>query len=118
MLHQVFTVVIYDTCYATGMLIGMYSKCRMLCIKIFIRLSRSWKNHLCSVKDENKIQVYQALSVLIQETSLEVFTNLLDKFLCHWEEKEPDFVTYFREYYASRPGIQTCVLYMDKYTKY
>ena len=80
--------------------------------KIYIRLSRSWKNHLRSVKDENKIQVYQALSVLIQETSLEVFTDLLDKFLCHWEEKEPDFVTYFREYYASRPGIQTCVLHV------
>jgi hypothetical protein len=58
------------------------------------------------VKDDNKIQIYQALGVLLQETSLEVFTDLLDKFQCHWEAREPEFITYFKEHYAGRPGIR------------
>ena len=58
------------------------------------------------MKDDNKIQIYQALGVLLQETSLEVFTDLLDKFQCHWEEREPEFIAYFKEHYASCPGIQ------------
>ena len=32
--------------------------------------------------------------MLIQETSLEVFTGLLDKFQCYWDAKEPEFITY------------------------
>ena len=76
---------------------------------------RSWKNHLRSVKDENKIQIYQALGVLLQETSLEVFTDLLDKFQCHWEEREPEFITYFKEHYAGRPGIQLFLKPLHEY---
>lgn len=69
---------------------------------------RSWKNHLRGVNDENKIPIYQALGILFQETLIEVFTDLLDKFQSYWSEREPGFVTYFKEHYASRPG--TCMV--------
>ena len=70
---------------------------------------RSRKNHLRSVSDENKIPIYQALGVLLQETSIEVFTDLLDKFLGYWELA---FTTYFKEHYALRPG--TCITLSTK----
>lgn len=70
---------------------------------------RSRKNHLRSVSDENKIPIYQALGVLLQETSIEVFTDLLDKFLGYWELA---FTTYFIEHYALRPG--TCITLSTK----
>ena len=47
------------------------------------------------------------MGILLQETSIEVFTDLLDKFQSYWSEREPSFVTYFKEHYASRPG--TCI---------
>lgn len=87
------------------MLIGVYKDYSLDSVCSFVTVYRSWKNHLRSVKDDNKIPIYQALGVLLQETSLEVFTDLLDKFQCYWETKEPEFITYFKEHYAARPGM-------------
>jgi len=40
-----------------------------------------------------------------------VFQNNLEAFQTFWEKKEPEFISYFKDYYANRVGEYTKVNY-------
>lgn len=65
---------------------------------------RSWKNHLRSCKPENQVEMYQTLCILIDEYNLSSFNKILDQFIEFWSNKEPDFISYFKQQFQSRPG--------------
>lgn len=55
-------------------------------------------DHLQMVKnEENKIAIYQALCILLQEPSVQAFQKLVLDFQQYWSDKEPEFLNYFCE---------------------
>jgi hypothetical protein len=93
---------------------GMWTGMLYTCIQCYIRSCmsislvhvnhRAWKNHLRGVKPENQIDMYQTC-ILESETSKEVFHTRVKQFTEHWSMIEPQFISYFRDNYANRAGL-------------
>ena len=49
-------------------------------------------------------EIYKYLWMLISEQDVEIFQENIKAFITHWSEKQPKFVSYFKEYYANRVG--------------
>lgn len=67
---------------------------------------RAWKNKLKSTKSENQVELYQTLSLLMNELDPVVFQERIKKFKALWLPIEIDFITYFKQYYEGRAGIK------------
>ena len=54
--------------------------------------------------DAHKAEIYKYLWMLMTEGDQGVFAEILDTFHQFWETREPKFIAYFRNNYASRVG--------------
>ena len=69
-------------------------------------LHRAWQRKLYSVvkNQEYQAQMYACLWMLISEQDETKFLHNHDTFLSYWQEKEPEFVAYYRQEYYERTG--------------
>ena len=72
-------------------------------------MDRAWQKKLhASVRDDgHKAEIYKYLWMLMTEGDPTVFQNNLEAFRTFWEKKEPEFISYFKDYYANRVGEYT-----------
>ena len=72
-------------------------------------MDRAWQKKLhASVRDDgHKAEIYKYLWMLMTEGDPTVFQNNLEAFQTFWEKKEPEFISYFKDYYANRVGEYT-----------
>ena len=78
-------------------------------------MCRAWQKKLhASVRNEShKAEIYKYLWMLMTEGDPTVFQNKknLEAFHIFWERKEPEFISYFKDYYANRVGEHKGSLY-------
>ena len=74
---------------------------------ICILFCRAWQRKLRSlVKNEHhQAELYACLWMLISEQDENDFLHNQDVFLSYWQDKEPDFVAYYRHEYFDRAGL-------------
>ena len=67
-------------------------------------VKRAWRNKipLCGSQQLQE-EVYRALEMILEETSIETFEKMLVGFLRKYEDICPKFINYFRNTYVSRP---------------
>lgn len=53
---------------------------------------------------QHQVEIYHILNVLMEEQEEEVFKQEMEAFINVWESKEPQFILYFKKYYAQRCG--------------
>lgn len=56
---------------------------------------------------EHQAQMYACLWMLISEQDESKFLHNQDTFMSYWQEKEPEFVAYYRQEYHDRTGLKT-----------
>ena len=63
-------------------------------------MDRAWQKKLhASVRDDgHKAEIYKYLWMLMTEGDPTVFQNNLEAFQTFWEKKEPEFISYFKDY--------------------
>ena len=64
---------------------------------------RNWQKNLhCLVHDSiHKAEIYKYLWILITEPDQAVFSDKMNAFIQFWKTKEPQFISYFQDYYAN-----------------
>lgn len=62
------------------------------------------KLHASVRNDSHKAEMYKYLWMLMTEGDPTVFQKNLEAFQTFWERKEPEFISYFKDYYANRVG--------------
>lgn len=67
---------------------------------------RAWKNKIKSAKQENQVELYQTLSLLMSEVDPVVFRERITNFVKLWLPIETGFINYFTQYYEGRAGIK------------
>ena len=69
---------------------------------------RAWqrKLHNTVTDNEHRVQIYACLWMLINEQDVNSFIQKQETFLSYWQEKEAQFVNYFKEEYQDRAGNQ------------
>ena len=51
---------------------------------------------------ENQLPIYQTLCILVDEVDKVQFSLHMTQFIQCWEDKEPHFTHYFKDYYKDR----------------
>lgn len=54
---------------------------------------------------EHKDEIYGGLCLLITEQKQSEFHEKLQLFMQYWQDKEPEFICYFKAYYSQRVGM-------------
>ena len=69
-------------------------------------MCRAWQKKLHALVHDNshKAEIYKYLWMLMTEADVGVFQRSLEAFQAFWERKEPEFISYFKNYYANRVG--------------
>ena len=69
-------------------------------------MHRAWQKKLHALvhDGEHKAEIYKYLWILMTEGDPEVFQENIAAFQTYWNEKEPRFISYFKDYYADRVG--------------
>ena len=67
---------------------------------------RAWKRQIYKVikKQDRQAEVYACLWMLMSEQNEATFRKNQTTFLTYWEDKEPQFVTYYKQEYLKRAG--------------
>jgi len=77
---------------------------------IVVHMYKAWqkKLHASACDDSHKTEIHKYLWILMTERDPAIFQNNIDisNFL---GEKEPEFISYFKDYYANRVGEHTKV---------
>ncbi|XP_064487533.1 uncharacterized protein LOC135399723 [Ornithodoros turicata] len=76
---------------------------RLLCAW---HVDHNWRKNLNKLKGQHvQVQVYKTLRLLLECTNVEQFQKLMHQFLCDKTEVIQDFLTYFKNSYATRPEM-------------
>lgn len=68
---------------------------------------------------QNQAELYACLWMLVSEEDKSQFLCNQDIFLSYWQEREPEFVSYYQKEYMNRAGVQEIQYYKSlKYTLY
>ena len=55
--------------------------------------------------DENHVQMYACLSMLISEQDVATFLKTQEMFTIYWQTREPEFIKYYEKEYSNRAGM-------------
>ena len=94
----------FSTYYAGGTLISKSALKHCNLLIHLLCLCRAWKKHIKAAQLSNQIELYQMLCLLEGETNPATFTERMKQFITYWTPREPNFMQYFSQYYANRPG--------------
>ena len=55
--------------------------------------------------DENHVQMYACLSMLISEQDVATFLKNQEMFTIYWQTREPESIKYYEREYSNRAGM-------------
>ena len=86
---------------------------------LFLLLHRAWQRKLYQLvkNEEHRAELYACLWMLIAEQDSNKFLELHSLLISYWEDKEPQFLTYYKNEYSNRAGvhIHTCMHTINVY---
>lgn len=78
-----------------------------------IFIYKEWKRQLYRVvkKQEHQAEIYTCLWMLISEQDQSAFVRHQATFISYWENKEPQFVSSYKQEYLVRAGTYIIICY-------